>query len=202
MWQTAFSVCVALSLIIGSQAQKTNNSSNPFQNERVKRAVDPDSSIPIDGNYRDVSGMWVPESKDPARTLVFPEQVRVICTRPENTCRELKVTLGSLGGLVFIGDIEETIWQITSWDQNGLLASYDAYPRASAASERCHRHVLSMSFRSGAVSTSDIPTHEKGCEMFPETDTYRLVRGQYYVDTTPGNDAEKPAKPDKVHPRK
>ena len=59
-----------------------------------------------------------------------------------------------------------------------------------------------MSFRSGSVSTSDIPTHEKGCEMFPETDTYRLVRGQYYVDTTPGNDAEKPTKPDKVHPRK
>jgi hypothetical protein len=196
MWQAAFSVFVVISLVIGGLAQKTPTMSNAFHNERVKRAEDPDRPILFDDNLREVSGMWVPESKDPAKTLVFPEQVRVICTRLENTCRELKVTLGSLGGVVFIGDIEETIWQIRSWDEHGLLAS------ATALSEKCHRHVLSMSFRSGSVSTSDIPTHEKGCEMFPETDTYRLVRGQYYIDTTPGNDAEKPVKPDEVRPRK
>ncbi len=27
--------------------------------------------------------------------------------------------------------------------------------------------------------------------MFPETDTYKLVRGQYFVDTTLGNDGGK-----------
>jgi hypothetical protein len=110
--------------------------------------------------------------------------------------------LEPIGGVIFLDDIDETSWQITSWDEHGLLAAYDAYPSATAVSERCHRHVLSMSFASGAVSTSDIPTHEKGCETFKQTDSYRLVRGVYYVDTTPGNDAEKPVKPDKVHPSK
>jgi len=51
-----------------------------------------------------------------------------------------------------------------------------------------------MDFDSGAVSVSDIPTHKKGCEMFQQTDSYRLQRGNYYVDTTPGNDADKPKK--------
>ena len=73
---------------------------------------------------------------------------------------------------------------------------------ASAASDRCNRHVLTMTFAAGAVSTSDIPTHEKGCEPFPETNSYRLARGGYYIDTTPGNDAEKPVKPATVHPPK
>jgi hypothetical protein len=146
--------------------------------------------------------MWVPESSDPANALLFPEQVTITCTQPSKTCQEWKVTLEPIGGVIFLDDIDETSWQITSWDEHGLLAAYDAYPSATAVSERCHRHVLSMSFASGAVSTSDIPTHEKGCETFKQTDSYRLVRGVYYVDTTPGNDAEKPVKPDKVHPSK
>jgi hypothetical protein len=201
MWQAAFSAFVVLSLVNGGLAQKTATT-NTFQNARVKRAEDPDRQILFEDSFPEVSGMWVPESKDPAKTLVFPEQVKIVCTHSDLTCRELTVPLESIGGLVFIGDIEEKIWQVTSWDQNGLLASYDADPHATAASERCHRHVLSMSFRSGAVSTSDIPTHEKGCEMFPETDSYKLVRGQYYVDTTPGNDADRPVRPAAPHSQK
>ena len=30
--------------------------------------------------------------------------------------------------------------------------------------------------------------------MFTETNTYRLVRGNYWVDTTPDNDFDKPKK--------
>jgi len=94
-------------------------------------------------------------------------------------------------GIVEIGDIDETIWQISFWDSDGLLASYGPDISALAANDRCHRHILAMSFVSGAVSTSDIPTQEKGCEAFTETNSYRLVRGNYYVDTTPGNDRDK-----------
>lgn len=57
-------------------------------------------------------------------------------------------------------------------------------------SVKCH-HVLTMTFDSGAVSSADIPTHEKGCEAFPETNSYRLARGNYYVDTSPANDMDK-----------
>ena len=178
-----------------SDKGKTRSSSNPFRNERLKRKELADSPIET---FHDtlviVDGMWVSESKDPAKEIVFPEQVKIICTTSEKTCEEIKVILGPMGGVVFIDSIEQTIWPITSWDKNGLLASYGPEITASAASERCHRHVLAMTFASGAVSTSDIPTHEKGCEMFPETDSYRLARGVYYIDTTPGNDGDKPTK--------
>ncbi|SRR6266851_280842 len=81
-------------------------------------------------------------------------------------------------------------WEIRSWDAHGLLASYDPNVSAVATSDRCHHHVLTMTFASGAVSTSDIPTRAKGCEEFPETNSYRLVRGNYYVDTSPANDLD------------
>ena len=179
--------------------EKAKLSSNLFRNDRLKRSELKD--YPIE-TFHDtlviVDGMWVPESKDdPRKEIVFPEQVKVICTKSEKTCEEMKVILGPMSGVVFIDSIEQTIWRITSWDAHGLLASYGPEIAASAASERCHRHVLAMTFATGAVSTSDIPTHEKGCEMFGKTDSYRLARGGYYVDTSPGNDANKPIKPNK-----
>ena len=141
--------------------------------------------------------MWVPDSDHPVNELLFLEQVTITCTQPSGTCEELKIILEPFGGLIFIDGIDETTWQITSWDEHGLLATYDADPSSKKVDERCHRHVLSMSFASGAVSTSDIPTHEKGCESFRQTDSYRLVRGQYYVDTTPGNHGGNSIKPNK-----
>jgi hypothetical protein len=69
------------------------------------------------------------------------------------------------------------------------LASY-----GGDSASRCQRHVLTMDFDSGAVSVSDIPTRKKGCEAFTETDSYRLVRGNYYVDTSPGNNMDKSKK--------
>jgi hypothetical protein len=174
-------------------AQEAKSPSVFFHNDRLKRTEDKDSEITGNDKFRGVSGVWVPESKDPAKALVLPEQAKITCTHSLGTCQELKVILGPVSGMVLIESPEETIWEINSWDAHGLLASYgpDAY---GSMSEKCHRHILTMSFSSGAVSTSDIPTHEKGCEAFSETDSYRLARGQYYVDTTPGNDANKSAR--------
>jgi hypothetical protein len=175
--------------------EKATPTSSPFHNERLKRSEDTDHPIEtFHDTLAIVDGMWVPESKDPKKEIVFPEQVKIICTNSEKTCEEVKVVLGPMSGVVFIDSIDQTIWPITSWDAHGLLASYGPDVSALAASERCHRHVLAMAFASGAVSTSDIPTHEKGCEMFAETDSYRLARGVYYVDTTPGNDGDRPYK--------
>jgi len=178
-----------------ASAQPAKSLSDAFRNERLKRIELKDYPIDAQGGDCIVDGVWVPESNDPEKALVFPEQVRITCTHSEKTCQELKVTLGPMQGIVEIGDIDETIWQISSWDSNGLLASYGPDISALGANDRCHRHVLAMSFVSGAVSTSDIPTQEKGCEAFTETNSYRLVRGNYYVDTTPGNDGDKPNKP-------
>lgn len=165
---------------------------NPFRNDRLKRSEGKDSPIKSFHDTRViVDGMWVPESKDPAREIVLPEQVEIICTHSEMTCEEMKVTLGPTAGVVFIDSIGQTVWTVTSWDGHGLLASYGPEVSALAASDRCHRHVLAMTFSSGAISTSDIPTHEKGCEMFAETDSYRLIRGFYYIDTSPGNDQDR-----------
>lgn len=182
--------------------EKAKPSSNAYRNERLKRAELPDYEITGDNQWRSVSGMWVAEASHPESDLLFPEQVTINCTQPSRTCQELKIVFEPTGGLIFVDGVDETTWQITSWDKHGLLATYDADASANAASEKCHRHVLSMSFASGAVSTSDIPTHEKGCEAFKATDSYRLTRGVYYVDTTPGNDAEKPVKPSTSHPPK
>jgi hypothetical protein len=202
MREIALFVCVVFALALSGEGQQGKSLSGGFHNDRLKRAELNDYEITGDGQWRRVSGMWVPESNDPAHKLLFLEQVTINCRRPSSTCEELKIVLEPTGGIIFIDGVDETTWQITSWDEHGLLATYDADLSAISGSDKCHRHVLSMSFSSGAVSTSDIPTHEKGCEAFKATDSYRLKRGVYYVDTTPGNDAEKPVKPDKVHPPK
>jgi hypothetical protein len=178
-----------------ASAKPAKSLSGVFSNDRLKRGELEDYPIIGDDQWREVDGMWVMESKDPEKALLFPEQVKITCSNSDKTCRELSVALGVMGGLVEIMGPDEKIWQIDSWDAHGLRASYGPYPSALAASEKCHDHVLTMTFGSGAVSTSDIPTREKGCEAFRETDSYRLVRGEYYVDTTPGNDGEKPVKP-------
>ena len=200
MREITLSTFVLLALTLSGQGQQGKSLSGVFHNDWLKRGELNDYEITGDDQWRSVAGMWVEESNEPANKLLFPEQVTITCTQPEGTCQELKVTLGVMAGIVTIEGPDETIWQITSWDKHGLLASYDADPAATAVSEKCHRHVLSMSFTSGAVSTSDIPTHEKGCETFKQTDSYRLVRGGYYIDTTAGNDGNKSEKREEVLP--
>jgi hypothetical protein len=161
--------------------------SSIFHNERLKTNSYPDTSIVGNDHSRLVTGFWVSESKDPAKSLVFPQQVRIRCTRYNKECAEISVTIAASKDLVSIQDIDDTTYEVNKWDAHGVTASYGGDPVLSP----CQRHVLTMDFDSGAVSVSDIPTRKKGCEMFTETDSYRLERGFYYVDTSPGNDADK-----------
>jgi hypothetical protein len=167
---------------------------SPFHNDRLKRITLPDRPITVFDGFAGVTGMLLPESTDPKKELVFPEQVRITCTRnslyPEHKqgeCAVISQSLGVMGGIVMVNDPEEDQYEITQWDTHGLVASY-----TDDSSSKCQLHILTMAFQAGAVSISDIPTHKKGCEAFVETNSYRLVRGQYYVDTSPNNDGDKP----------
>jgi hypothetical protein len=186
-------VLVILTVASSAQEKKTQteNLSALFHNERLKALTLQDRQIIGDKFSRLVTGIWVSESKDPTKTLVFPQQVRIRCTSYNKTCTEINVTLAPAPGMVSVQDIDDSEYDVTSWDAHGLLASYGG---EEGSASQCQHHVLTMDFDSGAVSVSDIPTHRKGCEGFIETDSYRLVRGNYYVDTSPGNDMDKPKK--------
>lgn len=184
-----FVFLLALAVLSTAQEKKSAHLSAVFQNERLKALSLPDRPITGDSHYRVVEGFWVSESKDPAKALLFPQQVRIRCTAYRKACTELSVTIAPSPQMVLIQEIDDQDYDINTWDAHGLLASYGDDP-----SSRCQRHLLTMDFDSGAVSVSDIPTRKKGCEAFTETNSYRLVQGSYYVDTSPGNDADKPTK--------
>lgn len=186
---SAVLVVLALTLCMSSQ-EKTTSLASVFRNERLKALTLKDYSITGDGNSRLVSGFWVPESNDPSKTLMFPQQVKIRCSHWDKTCKELSATIAPAVGMVSIQEIDEEEYTVDSWDAHGLVASYGGDEIYS----RCQRHLLTMDFDSGAVSVADVPTHKTGCEAFKETDSYRLVRGNYYVDTTPGNDLDKQKK--------
>src|SRR5262249_9873328 len=137
-----------------------------------------------------VSGYWVSESKEPSKALAFPMMVSITCQRGEKICREASVTLKPAPGVILIQDIAETEYDITRWDEHGLVASYGG----GDAFDRCQTHVLIIGFESGATSVSDIPTHKEDCKAFKDTDSYRLVSGYYWIDTSPGNDMDKSRK--------
>jgi hypothetical protein len=164
-------------------------SSGTFHNARLKTFVHHGPPLLKKQSYSFsvlASGFWVPESNDPAKALVLPQQVMISCSKNAKECTEISVTLGVVPTLVSVQDIDNTTYEVDKWDDHGLTASY-----GGDVVSRCQRHVLTMDFDSGAVSVSDIPTRKTGCEAFTETDSYKLVWGNYYVDTTPGNDLDK-----------
>ncbi len=186
-------VVVFLVLVVVSSGV-CGNAQSLFSNDRLKVLTLPTRPIIGDVDYRTVDGIWVPESKDPGKKLVFPLQVKINCHNfgdNDRKCVEIVVALAPVAMMVSVQDIDSEEYDIDRWDAHGLIASYGG---GEGLSSRCQRHVLTMNFESGAVSVSDIPTHKKGCEAFTETDSYRLVRGGYYVDTSPNNDFDKPAK--------
>jgi hypothetical protein len=164
-----------------------------FHNERVKTITYPDRPIDASSRHVTIEGIWVSESKEPSKALVFPQQVRINCLTygsDEKRCTEITLTLAPAKGVVGIGYIDTREWDIDTSDAHGLVASYGG----DDISDKCQRHVLTIAFESGAVSVADIPTHKRGCDAFEETNSYRLVRGHYYVGITPNNDWDRPAK--------
>lgn len=189
------SASVLLSFVLTAVVAHAQNVASFLQNDRLKTISLPDAPIMGSDRSRFVSGFWVSESKDPQKKLVFPQQVKIEChsyASLPRECVEINVTIAAATGMVSIQEIDSSTYDVNTWDSRGLVASY-----GGDESSRCQRHVLTMEFASGAVSVSDIPTRVKGCEAFTETDSYRLVRGNYYVDTSPGNDMDKPYKPSK-----
>jgi len=173
-------------------AQTNGDLAGSFHNDRLKLLNSmPDRPLVGNSQFRAVDGVWVTESSAPDKTLTLPEQVKIFCENygPEyRKCVELSVTLAPTKTLVVIQEINTQDYAIDRWDDKGLIASYGG----NELDSKCQRHVLMMDFGSGAVTVSDIPTHMKGCEAFTTTNSYRLVRGEYYVDTTPNNDLDKP----------
>jgi hypothetical protein len=173
-----------------SQSKTQSVSLSAFlHNDRLKIFTLNDYPVVGDSLSRYVAGVWLPESKDPTKSLAMPQQVTISCNKAEKTCTEISITLAPTPVSVAVQDIDEEEYAVDSWDAHGLVASYGGDEDSAS---KCQRHVMTMDFDSGAVSVSDIPTHRKSCEMFIETNSYRLQRGYYYVDTTPNNDADVP----------
>jgi hypothetical protein len=162
-----------------------------FGNERLKADIYSASPIDASSGVAVADGMWFPD--DPAKTRVFAEQVEISCTKQDGICTELTLPLGVTKDAVHLMAPERTLWPLKTWGANGITALYGPDSTARLGSwDRCLRHEMTMTFSTGTVSKVDIPTHEKGCEGFKEIESSRLVYGNYYVDTTPSNDADKP----------
>jgi hypothetical protein len=157
--------------------------SDLFRNARLK--IKEHKQRPVDGDdgFRLASGIWLPEV--PGNDLISPEQVSISCIAADKSCTVLRARLIVNPWSVELDDPDETDFKVISWDAHGLFAAY-----GPDRVDKCHRSVLSMSFASGEVSLSDIPTHEKGCETFVNTNTYRLHQGSYYIDTTEKTDGQ------------
>jgi len=172
--------------------QGGNGSKSPIavlHNDRLKTLTFSKPPLLMTGHHAFsvlATGFWVPETSDPAKALVLPQQVRISCLRGTKECTEISVSLGPVPSMVLIRDLDSSNYDVDKWDQHGLTASY-----GGDEASPCQRHVLTIDFDSGAVSVSDIPTRKTGCEAFTATDSYKLVSGQYYVDTTPGNDLDR-----------
>jgi hypothetical protein len=157
---------------------------------RLKRNLYGDSPLTVfsDGSFM-ADGIWIPEPDDSAHALVWPEQSTISCDKGAKYCMEMQVQFLSVANAITVKGPDLTLWEIKSWDKNSLLADYGPFPNLVSGSEKCEKHVLSIVFASGTVSTSDIPTHGTGCESHKETNSYRLARGDYIIDTSPHNKA-------------
>lgn len=140
--------------------------------------------IDHDGSLR-ASGIWIPQPDTAANRLVFPEQVTILCDKGDSNCLEMRAEFVTVGDLISINGPDETYWPIKSWDKNSLFAEYGPWPHSAEETDKCQKHILSILFASGTVTTSDIPDHVEGCDAFKDTHVYRLVSGYYKINTSP-----------------
>ncbi len=147
-----------------------------------------DAGIGGSDSYRIASGIWVSDSQDPGKALAFPEEVSIRCVREEQICHVSTVQLiqveNGTSGRITIYPPDNEDYAVKSWDERSLLASYSI--TIPISTEHCHESILAMNFQSKTVTLTDIPNHEKGCEAITETNSYRLARGEYYIDVKPG----------------
>jgi len=158
--------------------------------ERLKVMPIPDLHIYGNEYYKDVSGIWEPESNDPKKRLVLKQQVSIECHRntegQNDGCVERNVNVSSEGRMISIMGPDETDLNIRDWNSKNLIASQDV-----SGTTTCHYEVLTMTFVTNSVSITDIPTGKAGCEAFDRPNSYKLSGGSYYVDTTPKNNMDK-----------
>ena len=175
--------------LVGCQS---DNNDKVLTRTRLKKEL---LSIPaltvFDNGSLMADGIWIPESDDSEHALVFPEQTAISCDKGEKYCMENQVTFLSVANAIQVNGPELTLWEIKSWDKNSLLAEYGPFPNSATLSDKCEKHILSIVFASQIVTTSDIPTHGTGCEALNATNSYRLARGWFIIDTTPNNNALK-----------
>ena len=109
----------------------------------------------------------------------------------DRKCVETAVQINAfVPWLVSVGKIEAREYEVLRVERRWR---HDGGPQSP-----CQREVLTMDFPSGRVRVSDIPIPRPGttCTLLDqETHSYRLVRGHYYVDTSPNNDVGQLDKP-------
>jgi hypothetical protein len=189
----------SICLVLAFMALSATANAQTMHNERFKLNALPNTPFKDFVRTRglSVSGVWQPESKVKGKELVFPLQVHISCSTrsPQNgyrqtenggTCHVYTAAFGMTPLAVSVQDIDEDDFEISSRSDTGLVATDE---------DLCQTHTLSVSFTSGAVSLADVPNHKEGCEQLKEINTYRLIRGEYYVDTTPKNDLDKQGGP-------
>jgi hypothetical protein len=187
----AIALLLTALVLSGCKSAASPSIDRVLANDRLKRDEVPSKSpmfIFPDGSFN-ADGIWIPVPDDEAHRPVFPEQTHIECDRGAFDCREMKVSFTSVAGLVSVDGPDNTLWPIKSWDKNSLLAEYGPFPSFEPGPDRCQKHVLSIVFASGTVTTSDIPTNGDGCDAFKEAHSYRLASGYYVVDTSPGNNS-------------
>ena len=178
----------------GDHQVKSAGIASALQNDRLKLVKLSDYPINDEpGSMAMADGVWISDIPGPDHKLVQPQQVSIQCManalfpdeHKKGECSVRTVTLGVIQGMVDIMGPDEDVFEITDWNKDRLSASYD--------DGKCHLQILTMTFAIGRVLVSDIPTNKPGCEAFTTTNSYHLVRGQYYVDTTEKNDGDKPS---------
>ena len=153
---------VVLPFVSGNAQEKTSPQkgglASIFHNDHLKINAMKDSPIVGGVNSRLVEGVWLPGAADPSKNLVFPQQVKIYCTRYNKICMELNVTIGPAPGLVAINELDDEEYNVDSWDAHGLVASYGG---DDISGSPCQRHVLTMSLNKDRCPCRTFPRTEK-----------------------------------------
>jgi hypothetical protein len=97
-------ITVILSCLLLVGQLRTQTFALTFHNDRLKTLSLP--TRPISGNdrFRGAEGFWIPESTDPAKALILPQQVNIRCYSYKKECAEISVSLGVTKNSVSIQD--------------------------------------------------------------------------------------------------